>query len=609
MPKAHALTLFVFAIAAAVSLSACDLATNYTKFDRTRDMEVQDYRDSLAPREPELPPQASVAGSEPPPFMSYVAPVSEHLKPMPLVSISVNQTVPLRDVLFELADQADYDIELDPRISGSVIFTARNRPFDLVVDRITKMAGLRYEFKNDMLRVELDTPYQKNYKIDYLNLVRTSTSDVSNNVAVVSGEGADTGSSFSASTQNKSNFWEELSVSLQQILATDRSADALRTSTNPQITAVAEQTAPVAQTAPAVEGEGASETPPPAAPPAVLRVDSLPVGDEEQEEMELAQSAFSLNRQAGIVTVFATKRQHDEVSEYLAMLRRAVGSQVLIEAKVLEVALNDEFATGIDWNALLLSGDLGVGWDIVSETGVRPLLDPVVDPSSDFFLTFLGNDITAGIQAIARFGTVRALSSPRLTVLNNQSAVLNVADNRVYFEIDIDVTTDEGVTSTEIDSEIKNVPEGVLINVIPSIDLDSGEISMAVRPTVTRIVEFINDPAVAYVTSANNIDNVVSQIPVVNIQEMDSIIKVPSGKAIVMGGLMQDTFESEQNAVPVLGELPVFGSLFRTQGDAVRKTELVIFLKATIVDAEDTIHPTDKDLYRTFAQDRRPLRF
>lgn len=156
-------------------LGGCDLARNQTKMDRSTNLEFQDYRDAMAPREE--PVEEDDAGI--PELESYVASSSDSLKPMPLVSVAVNQTVPLRDIMFELATQANYDIELDPRIRGSIIFTAKDKPFDLVVDRIAEIAGLRYTFEDETLRVELDTPYSKNYKIDYLPFVRKSKSEVS----------------------------------------------------------------------------------------------------------------------------------------------------------------------------------------------------------------------------------------------------------------------------------------------------------------------------------------------------------------------------------------------------------------------------------------------
>lgn len=130
---------------------------------------------------------------------------------------------------------------------------------------------------------------------------------------------------------------------------------------------------------------------------------------------------------------------------------------------------------------------------------------------------------------------------------------------------------------------------------------------MAVRPTITRITEYKPDPGVAFVAGANN-QNITSEIPVVNVQEMDSVIKVGSGQAVVMGGLLQDRSTSEQRGVPVLSEIPILGNAFKNHSDRIQKTELVIFLKATIIDSDGrTISPVDRDLYKRFSGDRRPL--
>ncbi|MEZ5919102.1 MAG: type II and III secretion system family protein, partial [Alphaproteobacteria bacterium] len=182
---------------------------------------------------------------------------------------------------------------------------------------------------------------------------------------------------------------------------------------------------------------------------------------------------------------------------------------------------------------------------------------------------------------------------------------------RIFFEIDIDSSTDEGVTEVDIDSDINNVPEGVLVNVLPSINLDDRTVTMAVRPTVTRIVSTKNDPGVAFVVAGlgGAAAGIESPIPELNVQEIDSVIKVNSGQGIVMGGLLQDRSTAVQSGVPVLGELPAVGTLFRRANNHIEKTELVILLKATILDSpSDSVHNTDKDLYRTFSSDRRPFR-
>lgn len=602
-------------------LAGCDMTMNTLKADRGHDMEIQDYRDAMAPRQADAE-DASESGNAIPSFQPYVSETIAGAKPSPLVSISVNQNVPLRDVLYQLAEQADYDLELDPAIHGAIIFTARERPFDQVIERIADIAGLRYKFNDDVLRVEVDTPYNKTYKIDYLNYIRSNTGSVRNNVAVVSGDGAaDTGSTFQASAESEADFWGELGANIQQILgnAANRS---LRTNRDPRITATAAnpQLRPVA---PAAGQDGNIVV----APPDVdLQVGTLPVEDDTAASGRNANASgasdsafsFSMNKQAGMITAFASDRAHKELGKYLADIRKSVTAQVLIEAKILEVSLKDQFAAGIDWNVIGALGGEGymrftgpvTGGTLLNPENIvsnRPTIDISGSSSatnSNLFAAFIGNDIQALVNAIQGFGTVKALASPRLTVLNNQSAVMNVATNQVFFEIDIDRTegTDGQGDTIEIDSEIRNVPEGVLVNVIPSINLDDATVSLALRPTITRVVNRVQDPAVQFVST-----DIVSLVPELNVQEIDSVIKVNSGQAIVMGGLLQDRIETTSENVPIVGEVPVVGNLFKKRGDSISKTELVILLKATIIEGGDNVHNTDKDLYRTFSQDRRPF--
>ena len=588
-------------------LTGCDLARNYTKADRDASMETQDFRDGLAPRDIEgSDDSASAAGI--PELQPYIAPASSNLREMPLVSISVNQSVPLRDVLYELAQQAEYDLELDPRIRGSIIFTARQRPLDVVIERIAKISGLRYSFEDDILRVEVDTPYNKFYRIDYLSYIRSNNGSVRNSVAVVSGEGADTGSAFEMKSESVADFWGELDSNLKQITSRQSTAR-LRTARDPRLE-VEQQNPGVQAVGPSYDENGQVQV---QAPDAVLRVDSLPLdeenidnnnGDGPSDVADQYDVSFTINRQAGIISVFAPKLIHDQVEEYMKRLKRAVTAQVLIEAKIMEVTLSDEFRSGINWRAVdVLSGE-----GILQFGNLTTLGAGAPPASGDFAVGFLGNDIQALVQSLSTFGTVRALASPRLTVLNNQSALLNVATNRVFFEIDIDVTQNDTQTQTEIDSDIRNIPEGVLVNVQPSINLDDRTISMAVRPTITSVEAEIQDPAVAFVAETNNVQNIQNLIPQVNVQEIDSVIKMRSGQAVVMGGLLQDRVSGTTESVPVLGEMPLVGALFRNQSDLISKTELVILLKATIVDGDESVHETDKDLYRTFSGDRRPFK-
>ncbi len=607
--------LFLTLCALVILLAGCDLAKNELKIDRSGNKEMQDYRDALQPRIQEMEDKKAAEEAKAdqgiPSLQSYVAPPSDDLKAMPLVSISVNQTVPLRDALFELAKQANYDIELDPKIVGSIIFVAREQPLDLVIQRIADIAGLRYKFDGQVLRIQLDTPYHENYKVDYLSFIRKNTSSVKNNVSLAQtggggSGGAETGSEFQAGDESTADFWGELQTNLQQILGVPADAGDMKTGSDPQISVVSNSNAAPVQAvaAPGPDGKMAPVQP----PQATLQVSSLPSASGAAARATApaggsSTPSFAINKQAGIISVYATERQHKQISEYLKQLRRSSISQVLIEAKVMEVDLSDEFASGVNWGAVgrLVGGRFHLHFG----TWPQPDLDPVAKGIAGVGLVKSGATEEDIVTALQRFGTVKALASPRLTVVNNQTAVLDVALNKVYFSVTATVTPGTATTAgtTNVTSTAHSVPEGVLINVQPSIDLERHTINLSVRPTVTRIVDFVPDPGVALL----NIPNVQSLVPEVNIQELDSVIQMSSGETALMGGLMQDRTEGHQTGTPVLAEIPVLGGAFRNQNDKIIKTELVIFLKATILDGGDKGQDdTDRDLYKTFSDDRHP---
>ncbi len=260
-----------------------------------------------------------------------------------------------------------------------------------------------------------------------------------------------------------------------------------------------------------------------------------------------------------MVSVFATQRQQKLIEAYLAELRASIGRQVLIEAKILEVSLNDEFSSGINWRAMI--GDFSSAARLGTTVVPPPFRTPLDATPNVVTLAFDNSDLDVIAHFIQRFGTVRTLSSPRLTVQQNQTAILKVAQNQVFFRLFFQtIDQDNGNTQTNVNSVIQTVPVGVIMTVQPSINQETDEISLALRPTVTRVVDQINDPAVAI--ASNN--TVQSQVPVVAVQEIDSVVKLHSGQVAVMGGLMSDDSTNQEEGVPLLGEMP--GDRLSVQG-------------------------------------------
>jgi general secretion pathway protein D len=354
---------------------------------------------------------------------------------------------------------------------------------------------------------------------------------------------------------------------------------------------------------------------------------------------------FSINKTAGIVSVFGTSRQQKLVQDYLSKIVSEASSQVLIEAKVVEVDLNDQFKAGIDWQKALTLGhgntfNIGTNATVgsTSSTGAGFLTDQTnfakdalsAATQNPFSIAWTGRDFSSLLQFVEGFGTTRTLSSPRITVLNNQTAVLKVAQNQVYFSLTATITpsTVAGVASTATyTSTLHTVPIGVVMTVQPVIDLDKELVTMSLRPTVSVHNGDVSDPAVALALaaactssagtsntgpcSASSISTATSNsnVPIVEVREMDSVVTMPSGDIVVMGGLMQSVNQKQETGVPGAADIPFLGNLFKAQTHETDVTELVIFLKASIVHGSDSIEWADKDLYKRYMQDPRPLAF
>jgi general secretion pathway protein D len=596
-------------------LSACELAESYTKVDRSGDMVRGDYRKALDGK----PAEADIFADEfdrskAMPDMLPLDAADERTANItgniPVVSVSVNQAVPVREILFDLATRADFNLILDPAISGSIIYSAKSKPFDQVITEISDLAGLKHMFNGRNLRIELDRPFMKRYNVSYLNLNRGFQSSVNASVSVGGGEaGSGNGSSYALNSSSESDFWASLGADIAQIMDLSEEFNAvLRTLDDPQLEIIQ-----VAQASSNSEDENSDDE-------NNNDENSSESGDadnsQEEDNSASAESsgdgagasdeasggsaAFIVNRLAGMVTVFGTTKQQKLVEEYLNDLQRSVGTQILIEAKILEVELNDEFAAGINWEIIFKES---LGLDNFVGSFPAPLLTP--NQAGSFTFTLNREDINSTVSALNRFGTVRALASPRLSVMNNQSAALNVARNEVFFELEIDQEVDDaGNVITTVESEINTVPEGVIINVMPIANPDTNEVMMSVRPSVTRVAGTVNDPAVAFA----NVPGLESQVPIVDIREIDTMVKMLSGEVVVIGGLMQDRAASEQEGVPVASDVPLLGSLFRNQGDNIQKYELVVLIRAIILDGRSNVHPTDHYLYKNFSQDRRPFK-
>jgi MSHA biogenesis protein MshL len=507
-------------------------------------------------------------------------------RPVPrqeIYSVSVQQ-VNVQELLFALARDARLNIDIHPAIQGVVTMNVRDQTMLEILDRIAKQVDLRYEIQGANVSIMPDIPYLKHYRIDYPNIQRETVTSISTSTNVAStgsapGESSG-GSGSNASTSSINNtsnnrFWETLIVNVRDLL---RETDKVLPGTASTASAPLDTAAPAAPAAPAA---GASAI---AGGAAVAT--STQGGVATSAAYREAASVIA-NAETGIMSVRAKQNQHAKVAEFIDRVMQSARRQVLIEATIVEVDLSTRFQQGIDWSLLRAGGAAGDPGFVIRPAGPSSGLQTGGVVSSLVTLTrrdanfFDGRDLTVMLSMLESFGNLRVLSSPKISVLNNQSSVLKVVDNKVYFNLEVTpgtpATATTPATPASYSTKINTVPIGFLMTVTPQVS-EADEITLNLRPTISRITGYASDPNP--VLSQNQL---VNRIPEVQTREMESLLRVRSGGVAILGGLMQDSRSNNSDEVPGLNRLPMFGNLFKFRDEGSKKTELVIFLRPTVL--------------------------
>jgi general secretion pathway protein D len=297
------------------------------------------------------------------------------------------------------------------------------------------------------------------------------------------------------------------------------------------------------------------------------------------------------NKEAGVISIRATARQHENIQEFLDQVMASARRQVLIEATIVEVQLNNRYQQGIDWS-LLRRGPSGVNISQSSlgspaNVSTNLFVGNIADPNFR-----LGN-LSATVRLLESFGNVRVLSSPKISVLNNQTAILKVVDEVVYFNVQASTST-AGTTGNllqSITTTAQTTPIGFIMNVTPHIG-EADAVLLNLRPSRTRVVSFIADP--------NPLLVVPNLIPQIQRREMESLIKVNSGQIAVMGGLIQDSVNDTDDTVPGVNRTPA-GLILAQRNLSNTKSELVVFLRPLVV--KDPSIDGDYRAFRIYAPD------
>jgi general secretion pathway protein D len=437
-------------------------------------------------------------------------------------TVVVNQ-VPIRELLFSMARDADLNLDIDNNISGKITMNAIDQTLPKILERIESQAAINYILEGGTLKVRADTPYLHVYNIDYLNISRTSGGEVSVSTEIGATSSGVQDSSTASSGSNKANS--------------------------------------------TIENKSVNE---------FWSTITKNIGDIINQQVEAGKEGSNniiVNRESGIIAIRATGKKHKLVKKFIDQVVGSAQRQVLIEATIAEVQLSDNYQAGIDWSLVgsTTSGEQSVIGGNLGDTPFFQLASAG---------TLNGNPLNITLKALETFGDVKVLSSPKVMTLNNQTAILKVVDNEVYFNIDVNVVPGNANSDslTTVDTTVNTVPVGIVMAVTPFID-GGEDVTLNVRPTISRIIGFVDDPNPLLADAG-----VVSEIPVIQVREIETMLKVDDSETAVIGGLMQDQINKEDRGVPFLSSLPLLGALFSYTEEKYVKTELVIFIRPVVIE-------------------------
>lgn len=467
----------------------------------------------------------------------------------PLITLeAVDQDLPL--VVRALAQASGLGFQIAPEVKGKVTARLENATLTEALDAVVVGNGFSYAIKGQVILVGPARFPSRIFSLDYIALSRfgTGSTVIQRRLGLAGGVTGPGGLPLPAAAQpavtglpgaaffgadviqsvEVADLWEDIRISLEGLIFDTVAA-------------------PAAASAAGVFGA-------PRAPGAHSRV--APDG-----------RRLIINPMAGTILVSAPPSKLADVETFLKAFESSIQRQVAIEAKFVEVLLDRDSRFGIDWDAVVSRGAaelIGRGRTVPAGAGL-----------STVELTLKADKIETVLQALEQQGEVRVLSSPRVSTLNNQRAVINVGTDEVFFTITRQpvIGPTGGTIGFTTQVQPQQIAVGILLDVVPQIGPDH-TITMNVRPVVTDVIR---------VEEVSLEDGTQVRAPVIDRRETDTVVRVRAGETIAIGGLMRTRHEVRTTGIPILKDIPLLGALFRSRQEREEQRELVIFLTPSIV--------------------------
>jgi len=307
--------------------------------------------------------------------------------------------------------------------------------------------------------------------------------------------------------------------------------------------------------------------------------------DEVQSFLSGGDAKAVVNRAAGTLAVTDYPANLDRVGDYLKLLESRMRNGVMIETKILEVTLDDETQYGINWTALPDLTSLSLRGNL---SGGATAIQSLSAGTTSFQVGVAGGKFNAVIDALAQQGQINVLSAPKVSTLNNQKAIIRIGRQDVFFRAVVTPATTTSAAFVTFTPDTITV--GIILSVTPQIGRD-GKIMLAIHPSITEKVGSASAP------DGNT-------APIVDVRETNTMVTVPDGETVFIGGLMQERTQEIVKSVPLLGDIPFLGALFRNTDHKKKKTELVILITPRILSEGNAAEIAGKEQERLYRSDR-----
>ncbi|NQY34058.1 MAG: pilus (MSHA type) biogenesis protein MshL [Alteromonadaceae bacterium] len=464
------------------------------------------------------------------------------------LQIAANE-VDAKSFFAAIVDESAYSVAMHPDVSGNITLNLKDVTLDEVITVVEDLYGYEIQRKGKIIQVYPAGMRTETIPLNYLYITRNGSSSTSvNSGGLSSNDSRNRGSSSSSkgnsNNSNLSNNGSDGQSGANQN-GSSQNSSGINIYTNSQSDYWVELQANL--------------------------LSLLGVGSNDEARTVI------VSPQAGLVTVRAMPNEIKVVKKFIRDSAENLRRQVIIEAKIMEVTLNDDYQQGINWDEVL--GHVG-STDIAFSTAgglAGNTISTLIGGTTS--IGFKNKDFAGVINLLSTQGNVQVLSSPRITVTNNQKAVIKVGNDE-YFVTDVSSTTTTG-TSTTVTPEVDLTPffSGIALDVTPQIS-ESGEVILHVHPAVT-----ITEEQVKLIQLGG--DEIVLPMARSSVRESDTIIRAKSGEIVIIGGLIETRKVDSESKTPLLGDIPWVGELFKSKRQKTEKKELVILLKPIVI-GQDT---------------------